>query len=137
MARWTSKSPTSSFPLRPPSPVSPPFIVGGFTNPAFQAEGIFDDVVVAPRAWTAVEVESAYTRHALGLTVRLRTCAEPDCSDDPPFGQALQDDGPELQAPIERDVSSSLGRYVQYEVELTTEGSLSPAFGHVVLDVTE
>lgn len=114
-----------------------PFFVGGFTNDGFQAQGLFDDVVVATRAWNAVEVASACARHALGLTLRVRTCNEPDCADDPSFGPPMRDDIPDTNAPLVREVEGSSGRYVQYEVELSAENSLRPSFGEVIIDVAE
>lgn len=115
-----------------------PFFVGGFTGNGYQAEGIFDDVVIATHAWSPGEVATAYGRHAMGLTLRVRTCSEPDCADDPPFGLPMRDDVPAAEAPIVQQVQdSSAGRYVQYEVELSAENALRPLFGNVILDIAD
>lgn len=114
-----------------------PFYVGGFNGTTFEAWGTFDEIVVAHRAFTQAEVEAAYARHAMSLTVDIRVCDEPQCGDNPPFAGGFVDPVGATTAPVRVDVAASgRGRYLQYRMSATSlPSSLRPRFDRVTLFV--
>jgi hypothetical protein len=100
--------------------------VGAFSGGTFPAAGDFDEVAVFRRALGGDEVRSLYLRGALSLSIRVRVCKLPDCSDDPPFagpaaGAAFDDATPSLAPPAAADLSGlGRGRYVQYAAALAS-----------------
>lgn len=114
-----------------------PFYIGGFNGTTFESFGAFDEIVVADRAFSQAEVEAAFARHAMGLTVDLRLCDQPGCADNPPFAGGFVDPVDATAAPVRVDVpASGRGRYLQYRVTATSQPSpLRPRFDRVTLYV--
>jgi hypothetical protein len=103
------------------------FTLGAFTGGTYKAVGDFDEVAVFRRELSSEEITAIYRRGALDMTLRVRVCTQPDCSDAPPFvgpspsAAAFSDHDGTLAPPGPRPVEASgRGRYVQYEAQLTT-----------------
>jgi hypothetical protein len=115
--------------------------VGAFSGGSFQAEGDFDEVLAFRRALGDAEIRGIYTRSAVGLALRVRTCNDAACSGDPPFVGPEGGAGPFVDPDGANAPPSSLAltlpraRYVQYEVTfdaLTTR--VSPELFSVVIE---
>ncbi|HEU4406408.1 MAG TPA: LamG domain-containing protein [Polyangiaceae bacterium] len=109
------------------------FAVGGFSRGTFPAAGAFDEVAVFRRALGDDELGALYRRGALGLGLRVRVCARPDCSDAEFVGPAgpasAYVDAAEGRAPTSPTELRGLppGRYFQYEASLeSTAPGASP-----------
>lgn len=115
--------------------------VGALSGGSFQSEGDFDEVLAFRRALGDDEIRGIYTRSAVGLSLRVRTCADAACSGDPPFvgpgggtGAFVDPDGA-AGPPSSLALTLPPARYVQYEVTLdalTTR--VSPELFSVVIE---
>ena len=91
------------------------------------AAGAFDEVMVWRRALSPEELRSLHARGARRISVRLRACAETDCSDDPPFTGPYGLDSFFIDSGPEHDHGHDVGEFdlvgVAFQYELTLEVS--------------
>ncbi|HEU4534383.1 MAG TPA: LamG domain-containing protein, partial [Polyangiaceae bacterium] len=109
------------------------FAVGGFSENRFPSAGAFDEVAIFRRALGDDEIGALYRRGALGLALRVRACAQPDCSDAAFLGPAgaasAYLDATEGRPPTEPSALRGLppARYFQYEAAFeSTAPGVSP-----------
>ena len=100
--------------------------IGAFSRGTFQSEGDFDEVAIWRRALSEREISGTYRRGALAASLRVRVCQKADCSDAPKFVGPGGGDAPfvdpdgELGAPGPLPLVLPRGRYVQYEIALSS-----------------
>jgi hypothetical protein len=93
------------------------FTFGAFSQGTFQAQTTLDEVAIWKRSLAPEEVLDLYRRGAFSLSVAVRACMEPDCSDDPPFGDGVTETPDVADAGTPVDLENAVtGRYVQYRV---------------------
>lgn len=115
--------------------------LGAFTNGTFPAAGTFDEVAIWRRGLMADEVTALYHRGVLRLTLEVRACADPECSDQPPFvgpdgieGSVFVDPSQALAPGTELSLPAGLfGQYFQYRARLQGPGGASPVLQSVTL----
>ncbi|UQA63008.1 LamG domain-containing protein [Polyangium aurulentum] len=106
--------------------LDPEFGLGAFVDGDYQAEGSFDEVAMWDRALSADEIAALWRRGALRLSLAVRTCNDPACSDNPPFvgpngsAEGYTDSEPTLTPPGDLPLSLPKGRYFQYEARMST-----------------
>ncbi len=123
-------------------PIGTELALGAFSGGSFAAEVTLDEVAIWRRAMSAAEVEGLFRRGQRRLTVRVRSCDDPDCETASEFV------GPDGTVDTEFvDVADALGpgtifelpeglqgRYFQYRVELAGDPTSSPVLEAVTLE---
>ncbi|MDI1443401.1 LamG domain-containing protein [Polyangium sp. 6x1] len=97
------------------------FTLGTLLAGNYQAEGTYDEVAVWKRALEPDEVMAMYRRGGARLALRVRTCEDAACANDPAFVGPGGGDGwfvdPKgtLSPPADMAIDVPRGRYFQYE----------------------
>ncbi|MCB9547496.1 MAG: LamG domain-containing protein [Myxococcales bacterium] len=110
-----------------------PFTVGAFPRGEYDTEGTFDEIALWHRALSTEDVEAIACRGLCRASVQVRACVTPGCDADPPFGPDLTDDFSRDDGVVERAIALGPARYIQYRVNLTGQGALSPQLLRVEL----
>ncbi|MEZ4466152.1 MAG: LamG domain-containing protein [bacterium] len=110
-----------------------PFTVGAFPRGDTDTEGTFDEIALWHRALSAEDVEAIACRGLCRASLQVRACVTPTCEADPPFGPDLVDDFAGAEGVVELPIALGPSRYVQYRINLTGQGSLSPQILRVEL----
>jgi hypothetical protein len=114
--------------------------MGGQSDATFGATGAYDEFAVWHRALSDQEIASLYDRGAQQLAVRVRSCAEIDCSDGGEFQGPALDAIPFLDPPTALmpetaiDLPTPDGRAFQYELTVDrSRMAASPALQRVTV----
>lgn len=115
------------------------FAIGAFSQGTYPAEGIFDEVAIWRRALSAEEVVALYRRGAQRLTLQVRACDDPQCTNVPFAGPAndparsFVDPATALGPPQGQMIGASR-RFVQYKVHFESDdASQSPSLYKVTV----
>ena len=117
-------------------PDEPDFTIGAFSRGSYPAEAAFDEAAAWSRALGTSEVAAAYHRGVLRLQVSVRVCDEPECADEPSFGQVMVDPPDSLTPGSVLNLEGlGPGRYVQYQVEMSRSAGddAFPRLGSITL----
>jgi|GEM_PF-1445392 len=118
-----------------------PHTFSALGNPAleYSGHGEFDEIALWRRPLDDGELKALYNRGATDVTMRVRACMQPDCSDNPPFvglpalGGVFRDSGPEKDHGYDIDTLDLVGVAFQYELSLERRraGANSPLIPRV------
>ena len=114
--------------------------LGALSKGTYPATTELDEAAIWRRALTEAEIQQLYRRGAQRLSVLVRACPEPTCSGVPfagPGGDATRgytEPATALKANRPMPITNLIGRYVQYQIQLSTDDpKASPTLYEVAL----